>query len=286
MRGKRAKAYKKEMSQFHQAFGFREPYQILVDSEMMQEASRCTMDLAPAFERTLRGKVKPMITQCSIRHLYALPAATNPHKNAIIDTAKTFERRKCNHHELDEPLPEHECFQAVVVRNGENKHRYCIAAMNKEIRTNMREVPGVPSIVINRSVMILEPMTDATKFRRDRMERGKILAGITGGRQPEQVGEKRKRTEDGEEEKEGGDGAEAAEKKKKKKQRGPKGVNPLAMKKKKPKASEGGAAKKEDGAETEAQAKKRRKRKHGAPKSGEGAGPAEVTAAGEAKVEA
>jgi U3 small nucleolar RNA-associated protein 23 len=62
-------------------FGFREPYQILglslrmprdgfrsakltnfgpaVDAEMVKDANKFTMDLAPALERTVHGKVKP-----------------------------------------------------------------------------------------------------------------------------------------------------------------------------------------------------------------------------------
>jgi hypothetical protein len=37
----------------------REPYQVLVDAEIVKDASRFKMDLVPALERTLHGKVKP-----------------------------------------------------------------------------------------------------------------------------------------------------------------------------------------------------------------------------------
>lgn len=59
MRGKRSKQYRKLMHQFELNFNFREPYQVLVDAEMIQETARFSMDLAPALERTFHGKVKP-----------------------------------------------------------------------------------------------------------------------------------------------------------------------------------------------------------------------------------
>lgn len=232
-----------------------------------------------------------MITQCSIRHLYLLDGTTHPNKSRLIDTAKTFERRKCGHHELDEPLPEKECFDSVVNIKGENKHRYCVAAQDHEIRKSMREIPGVPSIAINRSVMILEPMTDASVFRRDNMERKKFREGIMDARAAVhgvQEVKKRKRgpndEADGDGEEGDGDGEKEKEKKKKKKRKGPPGPNPLSVKKKKPKAPQQGqkssgeapAAAAADG-NNEA-AKKRRKRKHGKGADGEqqsAAGPAE-----------
>lgn len=166
-----------------------------------------------------------MITQCSIRHLYLLSPSEHPHKDVAINLAKTFERRRCNHHELPDPLSEKECMESVVVHNGENKHRYCVATQAPEIRRDLRAVPGVPLVYINRSVMIMEPMAPISAMKREREERGKFVVGIKDTR-PKPV--KRKREEGGEE-KEGGE----AEEKKKKKRKGPKGPNPLSVKKRK-----------------------------------------------------
>jgi U3 small nucleolar RNA-associated protein 23 len=178
-----------------------------------------------------------VITQCSIRHLYALSKTEHPQKDIIIERAKTFERRRCNHHELEQPLSEKECIESVVVHNGENKHRYCVATQAPDIRAMFRQVPGVPLIYINRSVMIMEPMAPISQIKRERSEREKFRLGIKDTRPKPMAGNKRKRPEDGEESgdeesrKEGGEGEE--KKKKKKKRRGPKGPNPLSVKKKK-----------------------------------------------------
>ena len=225
-----------------------------------------------------------VITQCSIRHLYLLPAAEYANKDRLISIAKSFERRKCNHHELESPLPEKECFESVVLKNGQNKHRYVIAFQSREIRALFRDVPGVPSIVINRSVMLLEPMNEASKFKRDGMEREKFLQEIVDARAADKVLKKRKREEGGGEE--GADGDGEVKEKKKKKKSGPKGPNPLSVKKKKvvPKpttaatkpaaeAMESGEASMTAGESGEAstadgQVKKKRKRKHGKAEGG------------------
>lgn len=222
-----------------------------------------------------------VITQCSIRHLYSLSPSEFPHKDASIDLAKTFERRRCNHHELPEPLLEKECIESVVIHNGGNKHRYCVATQSSEIRQLLRAVPGVPLVYINRSVMIMEPMAPISAMKREREEMGKFRLGIKDAR-PKPAGAKRKRVEGEESGGEGAEGEKDGVEKKKKKRKGPKGPNPLSVKKKKkpekPKGGESaGAVKSEEGGGREGEeakegggdvpAKKKRRRKHGAKKS-------------------
>jgi len=55
MRGKRAKNYRKLMQQYSLAFGFREPYQILVTSSIVLDAARLKIDLEAALNRTVQG---------------------------------------------------------------------------------------------------------------------------------------------------------------------------------------------------------------------------------------
>lgn len=59
MRGKRSKQYRKLMHHYERSFNFREPYQVLVDAEIIQDAARFSMNLAVGLERTLHAKVKP-----------------------------------------------------------------------------------------------------------------------------------------------------------------------------------------------------------------------------------
>ncbi|OAA56568.1 protein phosphatase [Niveomyces insectorum RCEF 264] len=234
-----------------------------VDADLVRDAQRFTMDLEAGLERTLHGKVKIMITQCCIRHLYA--NAKEPGVDRAIDMAKTFERRRCGHRpdEFAEPLSTLECLRHVVDEKGrgENKHRYVVASQDQNVRRYMRAVAGVPLIYIARSVMIMEPMSEMTAKVGAQAERAKFRSELR-----QVAGEKRKRDDkegrdnaqhddngggddsdassdassDGNDE-DGGQGKEKQahggqreeERKKKKKSYGIKGPNPLSVKKKK-----------------------------------------------------
>lgn len=47
------------MQQYGLSFGFREPYQVLLDSNIIRDADRFKMDLVGGLERTLHGQIKP-----------------------------------------------------------------------------------------------------------------------------------------------------------------------------------------------------------------------------------
>ena len=169
-----------------------------------------------------------------MRHLYLLKEVPQPTKDALILTAKSMERRRCNHHVLDEPLPTLECFSSVIdpKNSRTNKNRYVVASQDEDVRRYCREIKGVPLVYVKRSVMVMEPMATGSVNAREGLEREKFRSGLkTRG-----IG-KRKRDEDdnvptaGEEQGmksiSGIDGRAG----KKTRTKGPKGPNPLSVKK-------------------------------------------------------
>ncbi|KAL8906972.1 MAG: hypothetical protein Q9171_006047 [Xanthocarpia ochracea] len=273
MRGKRSKQYRKLMQSYGMTFGFREPYQVLseffnfqsqntglrdystVDAQMIQDTSRFKMDLLGGLERVLHGKIKPsnvtqrrllstiidwtsaVITQCSIRHLYTL-SVSQSEKDPLILLAKSMERRRCNHHDLDEPLSSLECLSSVIdpKKSATNRNRYVVASQQEEVRRYCRGVRGVPLVYVKRSVMVLEPMAERTVGVKEGIEREKFRTGLRarpgkrkrdpGDEQAEERAEHKK--DDVVEGDHKGNGERAV---KKTKLRGPKGPNPLSVKK-------------------------------------------------------
>ncbi|MCJ1418781.1 hypothetical protein MMC32_005132 [Xylographa parallela] len=150
---------------------------------------------------------------------------TMSNKNALIDLARTFERRRCDHHTLDEPLSTIACFTSVIDPKGSrtNKNRYIVASQEEEVRRWARGIKGVPSVYVKRSVMVMEPMSEGSLGMREGAERGKLRGGIR--KVGEQGEKKRKRVEESEEQVQ--DEKEA----KKRRTRGLKGPNPLSVKK-------------------------------------------------------
>lgn len=59
MRGKRSKQYKKLMNAYGHSFGFRAPYQVLMDSEIILDATKHKMDLVKGLEKCVHDTVKP-----------------------------------------------------------------------------------------------------------------------------------------------------------------------------------------------------------------------------------
>ena len=203
------------------------------------------MDLPTALSRTLSGKVKPMITQCSIRHLYALPQSEHPQKEAMIATAKNMERRRCNHHTLDNPLTTLECLSSVIDPKSThtdkdliNKFNYVVAVQDEDVRRWCRGVKGVPLVYVKRSVMVMEPMGERSMGIREGMEKGKMRSGLRVTERGAALGKRKRVDGEGETKTDGGieNGGAAGVREGKKRRKGPKGPNPLSVKK--PKKSE------------------------------------------------
>lgn len=248
MRQKRAKSYRKQLLVYSHTFKFREPYQALVDDEIVQAAYDSKFNLWKGLQNTLQADVKIMITQCCMQKLYA---TENQH---LIDMAKQYERRRCNHPPKDpkEPI---DCIQDVVNVDGTNKHRYVVASQNIELRRKLRRIPGVPIIHINRAVMILEPLSDASIKISKKTEQEKLYKGLNDAKFAGI-----KKSEDATEDK---DTKDKNDNKPKKRKLGVKQPNPLSMKKKKAKTETSDKQQSKDQEDNIGnEKKKRRTRKH------------------------
>jgi len=249
MRQKRAKSYRKQLLVYHHTFKFREPYQIIVDDQIVTTSNDSSFDLTKGLERTLQAEVKVMITQCCMQALYELG-----NQDAIY-MAKQFERRRCNHNPKDPKTPM-ECIESIVDIKGENKHRYIVASQDIQIRRKLRRIPGVPLVHISRAVMVMEPLSDASAKVSRRKEVSKLYEGLNN---PKPTKEKPAEKE----------GATTEPKKSKPRgPRGPKGPNPLSMKKRK-RESNNDIDNSKDGVKSSSNDKvdgqsntKRRRRKH------------------------
>jgi U3 small nucleolar RNA-associated protein 23 len=130
----------------------------------------------------------------------------------------------------------------VIIVGGKNKHRYVIATQKPKLRALLRTIPAVPLIYVNRSVMIMEPMSPATERARANIEEAKL----SGGLNDKNAARKHILEEE-----------EADEEPTKKKRKGPREPNPLSVKKKKTAKSEVADNEKADSCN-----KKKRKRRH------------------------
>ncbi|KAF9977129.1 hypothetical protein BGZ73_006896 [Actinomortierella ambigua] len=154
MKVKRAKANKRAMNLYVQSFGFRKPYQVLVDSEFIQVALDQKIDPVHQIPKILLDTAKQ----------------SDDGFGAFL-AAKRLEKRRCPHQTA---VDEHECISQII--GDDNKHRYLVGSQSKKLRAAFRQVPGVPLLYINRSVLILEPPSEATSLKMQEHERAKTHA--------------------------------------------------------------------------------------------------------------
>ena len=206
-----------------------------------------------------------------MRHLYA------SQNQPLITMAKNFERRRCNHQDLEHPLSAFECVVGVVdpKGSGTNKHRYIVATQDSNMRAHLRKVKGVPLIYFKRSVMVMEPMAGTSRRatlvdERDKFRSGlkgkrvsKVLAARPGDEKLIEVGDMSENdtAEDIIDAEAGaGEDAQISQPVKRKKSKGPPGPNPLSALKSKKLAKSGNI--RERVSDEAISSSKKRRRKH------------------------
>ncbi|KAJ2339548.1 hypothetical protein GGH92_006667 [Coemansia sp. RSA 2673] len=218
MRAKRAKSYRKAMQFYQQAFGFREPYQILVSPDFILAGVSKQLPVKARLEEAVQGQAKFLVTHCGISELLK---TSSDFRAQAITASKEFEKRRCPH---QEPIAGLDCIREIM--GDENKNNYCIAVQDDELRAKLRTVPGVPILHVKQSVVVLERKSQVAKDASKKMEQDKL--GLTD-LERSMLRAVKKQANEGKNEK----------RKKKKKTAGPKGPNPLSIKKaaKKPQAA-------------------------------------------------
>lgn len=313
MRAKRAKNYRKQLQYLRVDFKFREPYQILLDDQIILEATKIQFDLLKALRLAVQATIRPMITQCCMEALYE-----SKNRDAIA-LAKTFERRKCGHlpanssssssvgkkktfndHDDDNTKNDNKdknkqksesefegtkssgaCIWTVVaVDKSFNKHRYLVATQDYRLRARLRKIPAIPLLYIKRSVMVMEPMSEATAQARERIETAKLTGGLNAisvgmkrktllGISNSDTNKKNESTEDSEnddnDDDDDNDDLQKQQQQLKKKKKVAKGPHPLSVLKKKKKVVESSSnttTSESKNGEEKIEKKKRRRKHH------------------------
>ncbi|KAI9497634.1 Fcf1-domain-containing protein, partial [Zychaea mexicana] len=160
MRTKTQRAYKRLLHEYSLGFGFRTPYQILVDAAFCKEAAKQKLDVFVEFEKTFQDPTRHFITECSIQEL-------RRQGRDFFDAqqiAKQFERRRCPH--THAPIASAECMAQVV--GSTNEHNYVIASQDESLREKLRAIPGIPMVYVKAHMVIMEQMSAVTKKELDK----------------------------------------------------------------------------------------------------------------------
>ncbi|PVU89598.1 hypothetical protein BB561_005270 [Smittium simulii] len=164
MRVKRAKQYQKNMNVYVNNFKFREPFQVLINSDIIKTSLEAKLPLVEQLTKAV-GPVKMLISNCSLQDL------RNEDGSMIgaVVLARKFERRRCSH---TTPVPGIQCIEEII--GTENINNYCVAVQDQTLRSKLRKIHGIPLFHINRSTLILEPISTSTKDKVKSIEQNKL----------------------------------------------------------------------------------------------------------------
>lgn len=238
MRVKRLKHCKKFVNFYKTTFGFREPFQILVDLTFCQFALNFKINIKEQVPKYIEGDSQLYTTNCILEEGKLLGT---PLYGAVL-ICKQFKLRKCGH---DKPVSAQECIRSMIGKA--NDHHLFVASQDNELRDELRKIPGVPLLRIHYNALVLEKPSRDTVSEAKKIDTDKVTASEY---EQERI-DKLKRIK----------GLVTEDKDQKPKKRKVKGVNPLAMKKKKKKSGLGGFAGVKAGKHAEETSKKRKRNK-------------------------
>ncbi|KAM9494091.1 rRNA-processing protein UTP23 homolog [Clarias gariepinus] len=155
MKIKRQKHAKKTISFYKYNFGFREPFQILIDGTFCQAALKNKIQIKEQLPKYFMGEVQLCTTKCALKELETLSKDLYGAKLIL----QRFQVRNCRH---KEPVSASQCLLSML--GEKNPHHYFIATQDRELTTALMEIPGVPLIYIILNTMVLDkPSACSTK---------------------------------------------------------------------------------------------------------------------------
>ncbi|KAF6214253.1 hypothetical protein GE061_008993 [Apolygus lucorum] len=148
MRINRQKKVNRYLCFYANNFGFRKPYQILIDGTFCHTALKDKINLSDQIPHYLDGDVKLLTTPCAIIETEKL----GPPVYGAMLILKQFAVHKCGH---TEPISAATCFRHMLGKR--NKNRYMIATQDRELQSKVRMIRGTPLLFIHHKAPTLEP---------------------------------------------------------------------------------------------------------------------------------
>lgn len=237
MKIKRYKKAERYMSLFKNNFGFREPYQVLLDGTFCQVALAHKVNIQDQLPRYLSGQCKLLTTTCVVEETKRLG---KPLHGAYLVISQ-FPLHDCGH---EKPLSASKCLSSFII-DSKNKDHYIVATQDHSLRIKISKQTVCPLIKLANNALVMEKPTPQVMKRVDRKH--DFIANKLKSDQLSNL-EELKKEED----------IEQPDERPVKKRKGPRGPNPLSCRKKRTKTT---TAKAKLDSDTSVMDKKRRKRK-------------------------
>lgn len=235
MKIKRYKKAERFMSIYKNNFGFREPYQILLDGTFCQVALDHKVNIQDQLPKYLSGQCKLLTTACIIEETKRLG---KPLHGAYLVVSQ-FPVHNCGH---EEPVSASKCLSSFIIDNR-NKDHYIVATQDHRLRLKIAKQTICPLLKLANNALCLEKPTTKVLGKVDRTHH--FLANKISDEERVKVDELKKE-----------ENLLEIINERPRKRKGPSGPNPLSCKKKKNKP----AIQKKSDAPEESNKKRKKKR--------------------------
>ncbi|XP_067888275.1 rRNA-processing protein UTP23 homolog [Heterodontus francisci] len=148
MKIKRQKTAKRLLAFYKYNYGFREPFQVLLDGTFCQAALKNKIQIKEQMPKYLMGEVQLCTTSCVLKELQSLGKELYGAK--LI--AQRFQVRNCPH--LKNAVDASTCLLSMVENN--NLHHYFVATQDQELTVKIKKLSGVPLMYIIQNTMVLD----------------------------------------------------------------------------------------------------------------------------------
>ncbi|XP_067006984.2 rRNA-processing protein UTP23 homolog [Anabrus simplex] len=150
----RHKKVHKYLGFFCNNYGFRQPYQILIDGTFCYAALKNKFNIKEQLPKYLDGEVKLLTTQCVIIETEKLGSDVF---GALL-IVKQFAVHKCGHE--GKPEPASRCLESML--GSKNSSRYIIASQDRELQDLARRIPGSPILYLHQKTPTLEQPSETS----------------------------------------------------------------------------------------------------------------------------
>ncbi|XP_028317525.1 rRNA-processing protein UTP23 homolog [Gouania willdenowi] len=168
MKIKRQKQAKKTTSFYKYNFGFREPYQILIDGTFCQAALKNKIQIKEQMPKYLMGEIQLCTTSCALKELETL--GNDLYGAKII--LQRFQVRRCPHFKV--PVSASACLLSMLGDN--NPHHYYVATQDFSVTQGLKKIPGVPLLYIILNTIVLDKPSQASLDHVQAVQLGELVS--------------------------------------------------------------------------------------------------------------
>ncbi|XP_011566258.3 rRNA-processing protein UTP23 homolog [Plutella xylostella] len=143
----RYKKVQKYLKFYYNNYGFRQPYQVLIDGTFCFAAFKEQVNIRDQLPKYLNGQAKLLTTRCIIIETEKVAKKTH----GALTILKQFGIHECGH---KEPIPGNKCISTMISK-GNEKH-YIVASQDRDLQERLRKKAGVPILYLHNKSPTLE----------------------------------------------------------------------------------------------------------------------------------